>query len=264
MPTKPRQILESVVSELENDIIFGRLRPFETLGEDALMARFGVKRHVVRQALSSLAAMGIIEKEAGRSARVRFFSAVEVEQIYAIRNHLHLLAIKTMPLPATDQEIAELKRYQKEHRAAIEAGDLRAAHVANDHFHAALFGCCGNPYLLDAIRHYEWLSNPIRSYGIADRKIMDQSSRDHADMIAAIIKKDRRRLMELVEKHVIPGKLVYLASIEMTTRLAGGRAPTTPPGEPPEKRTRRRPATSKRLPRRSTGSSRRPRRLVRA
>ena len=42
---------DEIVKALEEDIIFGRLAPGTRLIEDALMARFPVTRHFMRQAL---------------------------------------------------------------------------------------------------------------------------------------------------------------------------------------------------------------------
>lgn len=51
-----------VVSTLEEDIVLGRLHPRERLVEDDLMRRFSVKRHVIRQALSDLEQMAVVER----------------------------------------------------------------------------------------------------------------------------------------------------------------------------------------------------------
>ena len=42
---------DGVLTKLEDEIIFGVLAPGTRLTEDGLMARFGVTRHFVRQAL---------------------------------------------------------------------------------------------------------------------------------------------------------------------------------------------------------------------
>ena len=52
---EPQNGAATLASALEFDILFGRLKPRERLVEDALMQRFGVKRHAVRQALVELA-----------------------------------------------------------------------------------------------------------------------------------------------------------------------------------------------------------------
>ena len=75
---------ETILPILEEDIIFGRLRPRERLVEDDIMKRFGVKRHVVRQALMRLESMGLVTRAPNKGALVRDFSLHELDQIYGI------------------------------------------------------------------------------------------------------------------------------------------------------------------------------------
>ena len=63
--------LSDVVKELELDIVLGRMRPRERLVEDELMTRFNAKRHVVRQALSALEQIGLVERKQNKGAKVK-------------------------------------------------------------------------------------------------------------------------------------------------------------------------------------------------
>ncbi len=65
------EAMQQALDTLEEDIVFGRLHPRERLTEDALMARFGLKRHVVRQALAELELMGVVERKRNVGAVVR-------------------------------------------------------------------------------------------------------------------------------------------------------------------------------------------------
>src|SRR5262245_43299236 len=67
-----------VVRALEEDIIFGRLQPGEKLTEDALLARFPVSRHFVRQAIGQLERIGLVIRERNKTASVRMVTPTEV------------------------------------------------------------------------------------------------------------------------------------------------------------------------------------------
>ena len=97
------------------------------------------------------------------------------------------------------------------HSQAVEAGDLRAVYRLNNEFHDALFAACGNPYLVATISEYAWLVHAIRSYRIADPKLLRQARDEHALMIEALRAGDRKTLMELCEQHILPSKEAYLA-----------------------------------------------------
>jgi DNA-binding GntR family transcriptional regulator len=202
--------MPEVVRALEFDILFGNLRPRERLIEDALMQRFGAKRHTVRQALVQLEAMGIVTRTPNRGAAVRDFSAEEVEEIAEVRATLHRRAAQRMPLPASPSLLARLEALQRSHDEAVAARDPRAIDKANAAFHDALFAACGNRHLAEAIDHYFNLSRATRLYPLVDRVLLHRLRSEHRAMIKALKVGDRRALSRLVVDHIQHSKRIYL------------------------------------------------------
>lgn len=204
--------LADVVQFLEEDIIFGRLKPRERLVEDELMQRLGVKRHLVRQALAELERLGVVRRERNKGATVRDFDAAEVEQIYEIRALLQAHAAARIPLPVAGDLLAQLEAIHAEHAAAVDRGDLRTVYRLNNAFHDRLFGACGNPHLTTLIGHYGWLAHAIRSYRIADPQLLRQAREEHGLMLEALRRSDRATLVRLCVEHIEPSKQAYLAA----------------------------------------------------
>ncbi len=211
-PTVAGNATGELIAAIEEDIIFGRLRPRERLVEDVLMERHGVKRHVVRQALDRLARMGIVVKERNKGCAVRDYRPDEVENIFEIRALLQEHAAKRIPLPADKTLVATLADIHDEHCKAVDAGDLRAVYRLNNAFHDTLFGACGNPYLADSIAHYAWIAHAIRSYRIGDPTLLAQARVEHKEMIDALAAGDRDELVRLCVVHINPSKDAYLAA----------------------------------------------------
>ena len=201
-----------LIDALEKDIIFGRLRPRERLIEDDLIARFGVKRHVVRAALVELERMGIVTRRKNRGATVRDLSPGEVEHIFQVRELLQRSAAEQIPFPAPAALIATLEEIQARHSAAADAGDLVTVYSVNNEFHDAVFAASGNPYLLEAINHFAWLAHNIRSYRIADSVLLDQAGKEHVQIIEALREGDREALVRLCVEHIQPSRRAYLES----------------------------------------------------
>lgn len=212
MDMERRTDLERVVRTLEEDIIFGRLRPRERLVEDVLLDRFATKRHVVRQALSELVRLGVVVKAPNKGAVVRDFTGTEVEEIYEMRELLHARATQRMALPADPALVALLHDINARRTRAIEVDDFRLIYALNDDFHQAIFGACGNRHLAETISQYESLSHLIRSWRIGDAKGLRESQKEHEEMIIALETGDRSRLVQLVVDHIKPSKKAYLAA----------------------------------------------------
>jgi DNA-binding GntR family transcriptional regulator len=203
--------LAEIVRTLEADIIFGRLRPRERLVEDMLMERLGVTRHLVRQALFELERLGIVVRERNKGCAVRYFPPAEVEHIYELREVLQAHAARRIPIPAPGALIEALDAIHAEHSRAVEKGDLGAVYRLNNRFHNTLFAASGNPRLVEAIAHYAWLAHAIRSYRIADPRLLRQARDEHGAMIEALRRGDRDTLVRLAVAHIQPSKEAYLA-----------------------------------------------------
>ena len=202
----------AVVTAIEDDIIFGVLPPGTRLTEDGLMARFGVTRHFIRQALVELERTGIVVRERNVGATVRRYSADEVREIYQVREFLQRQAVLMLPCPAPAGLSDALCALNDRFRDCQQQGDLRSVHVANDRFHLTLFSACGNRYLVQSIRDYMNLSLPMRAKSLADPGSFRVSERQHRIMIDLLADTDRWALAQLCVAHVQPSKQGYLAS----------------------------------------------------
>ncbi|MDQ8032130.1 GntR family transcriptional regulator [Bordetella genomosp. 1] len=212
--------LDDAVAALEEDIVFGRLHPRQRLTEDELMARFGLKRHAVRQALGRLELMGAIERRPNVGAEVRAFSTTEVMELYALRELLEARAASLIPLPVAPARLEPLIAIQREHDAAVAAGDARHVFRCNHQFHRELFALTDNPILQQAIEEYARRTHPIRFGTLAAAGYRERARQEHWSMIEALRAGDREALVALCGQHIIPSRDAYLAA----ERLRSGRA----------------------------------------
>jgi len=204
---------DEVLKGLEEDIIFGRLAPGSRLVEDALMARFGVTRHFIREALVKLEHRGVVTREPNVGARVCSYSAEEVEQIYEVREMLTRQAALKIRLPAEETLIKRLTALQEHYKAYAERGNLRGIHETNDAFHLALFSACGNAYLVRSIQDYMGLTLPMRAKNLADPEGLETSIRQHQVMIQLLRERDNWALAQLCVEHMQFSKFDYLDRI---------------------------------------------------
>ncbi|MDQ2147225.1 GntR family transcriptional regulator [Alcaligenaceae bacterium C4P045] len=202
-----------IAKTLGEDIIFGRLAPGERLTEDTLIARFRVTRHFVRQALADLERTGIVVREKNKGVAVRSLTPSEVRQIYEVRELLQRQAALRIPLPAPAAVIDELERLHAHYGACLRAHDFTGVHEANDAFHLTMFAACGNQYLVASIKHYMWLTLPVRAKRTADYAHAIASERDHYMIIQLLKGTDSWALAQLCVDHLQSAKIEYLSKI---------------------------------------------------
>lgn len=204
----------ALADAVEEEIVLGWRQPRERLVEEDLAARYGVKRHVAREAIFALERIGLIERVPNKGAVVRWLQAVDVEQIYSVREVLETLAAQQIPLPAAPEQIAALERIQERHSAAVAGDDPRAVFRANMAFHDALFGGCGNPHLAEAIRALAQKVHVARSYTAADPVHLVRARDQHLAIIQALRAGDRAALVQLCRDHLAPSGAAYIAALK--------------------------------------------------
>jgi len=196
--------MASLIEVIKADIIVGRLRPREHLVEDAIIAKFGVSRHMVRAALATLEQMGLIIRRRNRGSIVRDFSPEQVEEIYEVRMILQYEAAARLPLPADAETLVELKAIHERYCRALEEGQLLEVNSLNDAFHRRIWLTCPNRYLADTIEQLWVETTGIRWYGVGDTQLLRNSRDDHQRMIELMERGDREAFVSLAVRHILP------------------------------------------------------------
>jgi DNA-binding GntR family transcriptional regulator len=203
-----------IARRIEEDIVLGRRQPRERLVEQDLCNLFRTHRGDVRLALFELEKNGLVERIPNRGALVRGLTPLEVTEIYAVREELEVMAVRIIPFPVGPRDIARLEDLQREHTAAVAAGDLLTVFYSNLSFHRELYGLCGNACLIETIDLLAQKVYGIRSYANAFPESLDRARRDHLDMIKALRGSRRDDLVVLTRRHLKPSPEAYIKAYE--------------------------------------------------
>ncbi|PUA20784.1 GntR family transcriptional regulator [Glaciimonas sp. PCH181] len=209
--------MRMAVETLEEDIAFGYMHPRERLVEDELRARFGLKRHIVRQVLAELEQMGLVERKKNIGALVKSYSVKEVIDLYIVRDILETNCARQIALPVASEKLAELEAIQQRHDDAVRDANLHVAFRMNIAFHKVLFALSDNPALTEMIELAAQRAHVIRSLSMVVPEYLEKSRRDHRQMIEALREGDRERLVALCHDHLLPSRDAY---IEKYRRMA--------------------------------------------
>lgn len=191
-----------MANTLEMDIIFGRLPPRERLIEDELMARFAKSRHYVRSAIDTVVQHGLAVREINKGAYVCDFTHDDVIALYQLRNILHEAALSLIIFPVEPQIIARLEALNTAHVAAVARSDLQDVFHLNNLFHAAVFLCCPNRALADAIDVHAHRMYPIGTNSFHREGYLMQAQQEHRQIIDALVRGDIAALISLHERHI--------------------------------------------------------------
>ena len=212
---RPREPASALIAKrIEEDIVLGRRQPRERLIEQDLCDQFQTHRGDVRLALFELEKKGLVGRIPNRGALVRGLTPKEVQEIYAVREKLEVMAVGIIPFPVASADIGRLEELQRRHSAAIAAGDLLTAFYSNLSFHQVMFGLCGNACLIETIDLLAQKVYGIRSYANAFPSVLDRARQDHLDMIQALRDSHREELVALTRRHLQPAPEAYIKDYE--------------------------------------------------
>jgi DNA-binding GntR family transcriptional regulator len=203
-----------IATSLEEDIVLGRRHPRERLLEQDLSGHFNTHRGDVRLALFELEKRGLIQRIPNRGAIVRDLTPKEVTEIYAVREELEVMAIRSIALPVAPADIDALEEIQREHSAAVDRGDLLAVFYSNLRFHQLMFSLCRNACLIETIDHLAQKAYGIRPYANSSPEALDRVRHDHLDMMDALRKSNLDDLIALERRHLKPAPEAYIRAYE--------------------------------------------------
>src|SRR5215469_12834329 len=117
----PRQSLgAAVVERLREKILNGELREGEQLRQDAIAAEFQISRIPVREALSHLAAEGLITIVANRGAVVSALAPEEIEELFETRAVLECYMLRAAIPNFTDDDFHKAEEILKHYEHSLE------------------------------------------------------------------------------------------------------------------------------------------------
>ena len=116
----PRQSLAAaVVERLRDQILNGELREGEQLRQDAIATEFQISRIPVREALSHLAAEGLITIVANRGAVVSALAPEEIEQLFETRAVLECYMLRCAVPNFTDADFLKAESILKQYEDSL-------------------------------------------------------------------------------------------------------------------------------------------------
>jgi GntR family transcriptional regulator, transcriptional repressor for pyruvate dehydrogenase complex len=211
--------------------------------ERNLVEYFGTSRIALREAMSTLRALGVLDTEHGRGSTVRRIDASILEQLvplmfslegeqpfeqtFELRLALESRTAYLAALRRTDDELAEIEGLAAEHRRQSE-GELGGAVAADVAFHMAVARAAHNPLfpivlkaISEFVKYVQTISctnNPVRRA---------RAVQAHESVCEAIRDRDAERARVEMEAH-----LRYSARRLLRDGAAGADTPLDVPGVP--------------------------------
>lgn len=194
-------ISDEVTEKLRDAILSGEYFPNERLVEDDLAIKFQTSRTPVRQAIRSLANVGLIKIMPNKGAVVAEIDVEEIKDIYVVRANLEGLASKLAAKNIPDEVIPNMEEMIKEMESSIIKGDKNSFEKWNMEFHTTIYRYCQNKLLSGMIRDLLDRSVLFRRSSWESQRHLKLVMKSHRELLNAIIERDVDKAQRITEEH---------------------------------------------------------------
>lgn len=198
--------VDDIVGQLADAIVAGQFRPGEKLDELTLANRFFVSRTPVREALSQLAAMGLVSRRPNKGAVVAQLSPEHMINLIEVMAELEAVCAR---LAAERMSGPERRALEAEHLAAAEMvrlGRTDAYGAYDTLFHARVQTAARNPQLSEMAALSRSRLAPFRTDLFAYPAQLARSYEEHETIVTALLRADGARAETMMRAHILGAK----------------------------------------------------------
>jgi len=244
-----KKLADSVIEEIRTRLNAGELKVGDKLpNQHDFAAQLGVSRTVLREALHTLALLGVIEQRPKLGTiirdRVPVFYADQLTwpvmsdagntiKLIEARRLIEVGAVELAARNAAEEQIAEMGALVEDMTRLARNGDIEAYTERNVAFHFLMAQASQNHYLVHFLTTLqgvmkEWMRESVSVLP----GLLESSARSHRLIFEAVRDRDRRRAAAGMRKHILD----LQKSIEQYHKLAVESGQTSEGGPAPDNR----------------------------
>lgn len=191
-----------IADTIEQLVFAGEFQDGDRLDELKLAEQFHVSRTPIREALQVLVANGMAEQIPRRGVFVRQPGPVELMEMFETMAELEAVCGRLAATRMTDKGLAELDAANEQCQQAINDRDYDRYYAENEKFHQIIYRGAANAFLEKQALQ---LQNKLRAYRktqLRFRGRLDQSMREHSQILSALKDGAQDEAAEVLRSHV--------------------------------------------------------------
>lgn len=194
--------VDQMVRAISDRIVTGFLRPGEKLDEASLAARFDVSRTPIREALSRLSAMGLVERRPNRGATVAVVTQEHLASMFESMAELEAICAR---FSAERMTAGERRTLEAEHQASarfVQLGAEEEYELFNTEFHTRLYRGAHSKHIYELTVMTRGRLAPFRRAQFMLPGRLAQSWQEHDAIVTAIMRGDSAAAGTAAKDHV--------------------------------------------------------------
>ncbi len=207
------ELVSKLTKAIAAQIASGHYTQGDKLGQEALAREFKVSRTPVREALSQLAAYGLVLQTPQQGVVVRPITSKQIRDAYQVRAELEGLGALLAAEWITDRQLEELKDAEKKFARAVTAQPKGIAEQAavneawvssNELFHNIILDASNNRKLKESVaRLHQGFTRPIMMMAAGmDKRRMRENVEQHTAIYECLRRRDGEAARNAMVHHI--------------------------------------------------------------
>lgn len=202
-----------VYLSLKAAILSLSVQPGQILRKGEICAQLSISRSPVSEAVTRLAAEGLVDVVPQAGTFVSRFSMEEIREGAFLREALELQAIELVAETITDDQLTELRRNLRVQEALVADGDISGFYKLDAEMHELILSFTGFKRLAQ-IAETSWLQvNRARQMILPNDDRIRETLAEHKRILAALEARDPKAAREAVRAH-LRQLIAYLEPLE--------------------------------------------------
>jgi len=206
---------EKIYKKLLDDILKGRFYQGQRLIEKDLIDLYKISKTPLREALTRLERVGLVQKNINRGFLVKRILRKDAEEIYELREIIDGLSVRKIIENITEEKIQKIEKIIRDMELCIEDKKTDEYIEHDKYFHIVLNKLSGNKRLIEIMQNLNYQINMLLKTSIkSPKRGIDVSFGEHKKIFRAILNKDPIKAEEITKRHIRKTKNAVLEHID--------------------------------------------------
>ena len=197
-----KTLRQKAYRRIKDKIIYFELKPGERILESRISRDLKLGRMPVREALVMLENERLISKADGYGYMVKKINDSEIEDYFKIRSSLESIGAEMLMQRATKADILRMKKHIEKAIEIYKGDNIRKIIQSDTKFHDMMYRSTKSEVFYETIASLADKTIIMRAAAMQTKNGRDSSIKDHVAIMAAIEKKDLKKLQNLIHEHL--------------------------------------------------------------
>lgn len=195
-------LTDEIVDIIRDRILKGEYKIGEKIKENQIATEFKVSRTPIREAFKQLESEGLIDYIPNRGCFAKGFTRDDIEDIYAVRKALEIMAVEWAVNRISDAQIKALQEQSELMEFYTARKDSDKVLELNSAYHDIIYDAAGSRFMAQILRSYKEYIEQTRKVILYEQAYLEEILEEHKLILEAIIARDAEGAKTAMADHL--------------------------------------------------------------